>query len=239
MTIPAPDDPDGHALTAHQAMSNFRAALKRLGELAIEEIDHDLARVEGLDYFQQLVLRTKWMKEVELWSAVRSSMTKYETPVGKQELGVDGSDVDGRLERYKKHLAAEFERRVKADVDLHGITSPVGKIFVMEWHFTGAGEKSGASMVPQKQLTRDGRTFPIDFMVESADGTKKIAIELARNDFHEESRQQAVKDRQRELTPDRHGCSLFRFTALEIFRDPRRCLDEVVDAFKPPTADKA
>lgn len=236
MTMPAPDDPDLQALTAHQAMSNYRAALKRLGELAVEEIDHDLARVEGLDYFQQMVLRTKWMKEVELWSAVRSSMTRYATAVGEQELGVDGSDVDGRLERYKKHLAAEFERRVNADVDLHGITSPVGKIFVMEWHFTGAGEKSGARMVPQKKLTRDGRALPIDFMMEAADGTRKLAIELARNDFNEEQRQQAVKDRQRELTPDRHGCSLFRFTALEVVRDPRRCIDEVVDAFNVPRA---
>src|SRR5258708_719254 len=99
-----PDDNDLHGLTAHQAMSNYRATLKRLGELTVEEIDRDLAQVEGLNYFEQLVLRTKWMKEVELWLTVRSSMKQYETPEGRSELGVDGLDIDGRLERYKKHL---------------------------------------------------------------------------------------------------------------------------------------
>ncbi len=234
---PTQVDHDLHGLTARQAMAKFRTALKRLGDLTIEEIDRDLARVEGADYFEQLVLQTKWKMELERWSTVLGSREQYETPEGRRELGVDGSDVDGRLERYKKQLAADFERRVKSDVDLLGITSPVGKIFLMEWHFAGAGEECGARPVPQKQVTRKGREIRIDFMVESTDSKKKLGIELDRNDFDEESQQQAARDRQRERTLVGHGYSLFRFTALEILRDPRTCIREVIDAVKPTSVD--
>jgi very-short-patch-repair endonuclease len=178
-------------------------------------------------------LRAKWTKEVELWLAVRSSMKQYETPAGRQELGVDGIDLDGRLARYKKRIAAEYERLVKSDVDLHRITSPVGKIFLMEWHFARASEKSGARIRPQKQITLDGRDFRSDFVVESTDGAKKLALDLDRYDFDEMTRQQAVRDRQRERTLVRSGGSMFRFTGLEIVRDPRSCVEEVVSAFKP------
>jgi very-short-patch-repair endonuclease len=238
MTKPPLDDPDSHGLTAHQAMSTYRATLKRLDELTVEEIDRDLARVEGLDYFEQLVLRTKWMKEVELWLAVRSSMKQYETPLGRSELGVDGLDLDGRLERYKKDIAADYERRVKSDIDVHQITSPVAKLFLMEWHFERADEKCGARIRPQHQVILDGRELRCDFMVESTDGTKKLAIELDRHDFQEETRQQAARDRQRERTLVRSGYSLFRFTGLEIVRDPQSCVEEVVSAFSPTNADR-
>ena len=110
-------------------------------------------------------------------------------------------------------------------------------MFLMEWHFAGADDRCGARIIPQKQVTLDGRELPIDFVVESTDGTKKLAIEFGEHDFHEETRQQAVRDRQRERTLGRPGYSMFRFTGLEVYRDPRSCVEEVVSAFGPTSVD--
>lgn len=230
MTEPPPDDDDFHALTAQQAMTRCRAALKRLGELTVEEIDRDLARIDEVDQFEQLVLRARWMKEVDLWSAVQRSLKKYETPVGRYELV---ADVEGRLEWYKRRVAAEYERRVKADVELHRVTSPVEQIFLMEWHFARADEKCCARISPQKQVTLGGREVRIDFMVESRDGAKKLAIVLDGLDFHEETRRHAARERQLERSVVREGYTMFRFTGAEIVRDPKRCVEEIVSVFQP------
>jgi len=238
-------EPEG--LPNDAAITIFRAVINRLFELTIEEIDRDLAKVNTLELFDQLVVRARWTKMVDLLLAASRSIDKYKTPKGELEVmaQVFGSqlgfpaqtfpaDVGARLEWYKKRVAKEYEERVKTDVNLHDITSPIEQIFLMEWRFLKIDEQHGVKIQPQKQLTLDGISYAIDFIVESPDGRVKLAIELDGHDFHERTKEQAAYDRARERKLVRHGHTIFRFTGSEIVRNPRGCVDEVVGLLAVP-----
>ena len=65
-------------------------------------------------------------------------------------------------------------------------------------------------------------------MVEAPDGSIKVALELDGHDFHEKTKEQAAHDRARERTIIRRGYTIFRFTGSEVFRNARKCVEEVV-----------
>lgn len=223
-----------------EAIQLYRAMIEKWFELMLKEIDKDLAKLKGIDLFDQLVLRAKWDKQMDLLYAGHHSIEKYKTPKGKLELlaqvfgkqlGLPAqsfpADVKGRLDWYKKRIAAEYERRVKTDVNLHGITSPIEQIFFMEWRFLNIDEQHGVNIRPQNALKLDGRDYTIDFVVESPDGKMKLAVELDGHEFHEKTKEQAAYDRARERTIVRHGYTIFRFTGSEVMRNPRKCVEEV------------
>ena len=56
-----------------------------------------------------------------------------------------------------------------------------------------------------------------------------LAIECDGHDFHEKTKEQAARDRKRDRSFQRAGLRIFRFTGSEIFRDPGKCADEIVD----------
>ena len=78
-------------------------------------------------------------------------------------------------------------------------------------------------------LTVNGTTYKIDFVVEAPNGEMKLAIELDGHDFHEKTKEQAARDRQRERTIVKQGYTIFRFTGSEVFRNPRKCVEEVIE----------
>ena len=61
-----------------------------------------------------------------------------------------------------------------------------------------------------------------------------IAIELDGHDFHERTKQQAPQDRARERTIFRHGYIIHRFTGFEVYRNPRKCVEEVIQLITLP-----
>lgn len=168
-------------------------------------------------------------------------MKKYDTLLGKLELiaqifgdqiGIAGhklpADIATRLDWYKKRIATEYEKRVKNDVRANKITSPVEQIFLMEWHFMRVDDRHQVTIKPQRELTLDGNAYKIDFLVEATDNSAAIAIEIDGHQFHEKTPQQARRDRERERTIVRHGYTIFRFTGSEVFRNPRKCVEEVI-----------
>ena len=54
------------------------------------------------------------------------------------------------------------------------------------------------------------------------------------HDFHERTKQQAAQDRARERTIVRHGYILHRFTGSEVYRNPRKCFEEVIQLITLP-----
>lgn len=95
-----------------------------------------------------------------------------------------------------------------------------------EMPFLRIDDKHRVAIKPQRELTLDGQMYRIDFLVEGAKA--KIAIEIDGHAFHEKTPQQAMRDRARERTIVRHGYTIFRFTGSEVFRNPRKCVEEVV-----------
>jgi very-short-patch-repair endonuclease len=239
MKIHPPQDFKG--LPNDVAIEIHRALIKKWFELTLKELDEELAKIKTIELIDQLVLRAKWMKPVDLLFAGHRSMEKYKTPEGElallaqtfgDQLGLPAqsfpADIEGRLDWYKTRIASQYERQVKGDMNKHGITSPIEQIFLMEWRFLKVDEQHGVKIRPQSELKLEGSTYTIDFMVESSGGKVKLAIELDGHDFHEKTKKQAAHDRARERTIVRHGYTIFRFTGSEVSRNPRKCVEEVV-----------
>jgi very-short-patch-repair endonuclease len=214
----------------------------------LDRCDQDIARLDELELYDQLVVRAKWMKEVDLLLAAHSSMQKYEDKRGQLELitqafgdqiGLPGqslpANIEQRLDWYKTRVAADYEQSLKSEVNRHGITSPIEQIFLMEWRFLRVDERYGVKIRPQDMLKVGEHNYSIDFVVQTR-GTTKLAIELDGHDFHEKTKEQAARDRQRERTIVKHGYTIFRFTGSEVFRNPRRCVEEVVDLIAKSSA---
>lgn len=86
---------------------------------------------------------------------------------------------------------------------------------------------------PQKQFEW-GR---VDFLLHSyswgvftkrAEGWHRLVVECDGHDFHERTKEQAAKDRNRDREAQLGGLPVFRFTGSEIWRDPWGCAEKVI-----------
>lgn len=57
-----------------------------------------------------------------------------------------------------------------------------------------------------------------------------VLVECDGHDFHERTKEQAKRDRQRDRDLQRAGFQVFRFTGSEIFADPFKCAEEAFNA---------
>jgi very-short-patch-repair endonuclease len=223
-----------------------RTFIEKWFELMLKEIDADVAKLPQLELIDQLALRAKWMKYTDLIMEAHSSLDKYTTKNGKWDLLIQTFgdqlqlpahslplDVKQRLDWYKQRAASNYERSIKSDVNVHNITSPIEQIFLMEWRLLEVDSKHRVKIRPQHELTLDGRSYRIDFIVDVPDG-RQIAIELDGHDFHERTKEQATQDRSRERTIVRHGYIIHRFTGSEVYRNSRKCVEEVIELITSP-----
>ena len=56
-----------------------------------------------------------------------------------------------------------------------------------------------------------------------------IFVECDGHDFHERTKEQAMRDRRRDRDLQRSGVPILRFTGAEIYRDPAACAHEIFD----------
>lgn len=73
--------------------------------------------------------------------------------------------------------------------------------------------------------------YRVDFMVSVPcpnGDTALFAIECDGHDFHERTKEQALRDRSRDRTLLQAGIQTLRFTGSEIWADAGRCADEVL-----------
>jgi very-short-patch-repair endonuclease len=235
--------PDFDGFTTEQVISLHATFLKLWTKFILEEMERDISRAEALDVFEQVYLRAKWAKQIDLTINASDALKRYETPLGKldliaqkfgDQLGFPAQslalDIDQRLVWYKQRVASMFERNIKRDINSHEITSPIEQIFLMEWRFLGIDQGLGVTIAPQTELTIASKKYRIDFVIASPD--LKLAIEIDGHDFHEKTKEQAANDRARERSIVREGYTLMRFTGSEIFRNPRSCVNEVAEQIK-------
>lgn len=74
--------------------------------------------------------------------------------------------------------------------------------------------------------------WPVDFFVRVVDYDDQLwtaVIECDGHDFHERTKEQAIRDRSRDRRLQEAGHRVFRFTGAEIYRDPMKCASEVYD----------
>jgi very-short-patch-repair endonuclease len=244
-----PDEFEG--LPTDLAIDLDGALIKRWTELLLEELARDIAKLNTLDVLNQAFIRAKWSKHADLIMATSDAMEKYNTLAGRldllaqvygDQLGLPAhslqGDIAARLDWYKKRLVVEFERTVKRDLNTHKVVSPIEQIFLLEWRFLKADERYGVKIQPQRKLNIEGVDYTIDFLVQSADKRLKLGIELDGHEFHERTKEQAARDKARERKIVRQGYTILRFTGSEVFRNPRKCVNEVLDFLtSPPSCD--
>lgn len=72
-----------------------------------------------------------------------------------------------------------------------------------------------------------------DFVISVPTYTdKKIIVECDGHDFHERTKEQAMRDRARDRAAQAAGYHMMRFTGAELFRDPLKCVRETLNALK-------
>lgn len=93
-------------------------------------------------------------------------------------------------------------------------------------------------MIVQKQYQFDG--WRVDFLISVyADwarldvprpaGWRRLIVECDGHNFHERTKEQAAKDRNRDRTAQLGGIEVFRFTGSEIWRDPWGCAGQIIE----------
>lgn len=74
--------------------------------------------------------------------------------------------------------------------------------------------------------------WPVDFLISSGLGQyrrrARLVVECDGHNFHERSKEQAMRDRSRDRALQEAGYTVFRFTGAELWRDPCACADQVI-----------
>lgn len=88
-----------------------------------------------------------------------------------------------------------------------------------------------AFCVVQGEISYGRDKFRIDFAFIEETGGKsiRVAVELDGHDFHERTKEQASRDKRRDRVLAANGWTTLRFTGSDVYADPLKVLDEVVD----------
>jgi len=94
----------------------------------------------------------------------------------------------------------------------------------------------------QEEFELDGKKYRADFMIEYTPNMldqnriiNKMIIECDGHNFHDRTKEQAKRDRERDRLFQKHGIAVLRFTGSEIVKDPVKCAEEFM-AFIRATA---
>jgi len=58
-----------------------------------------------------------------------------------------------------------------------------------------------------------------------------VGVEIHSHDWHEKTKKQAEYDKRRDRYLTQHGWTILYFTASEVYKDPWRCIEEVIDFY--------
>jgi len=112
-----------------------------------------------------------------------------------------------------------------------------GRLMVLGMHFKDPTALDWFSIQPQVQLGE----YRVDFLVTYSHiaipaferagyepVSQQAVVECDGHDFHERTKEQAKRDKQRDRTLQAMGLPVFRFTGSEIWNAPFRCASEVL-----------
>lgn len=95
---------------------------------------------------------------------------------------------------------------------------------------------SGCFVVyPQHTIRISNKNFRVDFLICAIYQGKKyeIVIECDGHEFHEKTKKQAARDRQRDRLLTNNGYKVLRFTGSEIYKNPYVCARDALGAIFP------
>jgi very-short-patch-repair endonuclease len=82
----------------------------------------------------------------------------------------------------------------------------------------------------QATIKAKNKTYRADLLIKRAHGEgPEIIIECDGHNFHEKTKEQAQKDKERDRNLQLEGYQVIRFTGSEIFNSPAKCAAEAVE----------
>lgn len=84
---------------------------------------------------------------------------------------------------------------------------------------------------PQYEIECFGKKYRVDFYITAMrnDKLKCVIVECDGYDFHEKTKEQATRDKQRDRFLTKAGYTVIRFTGSEIWDNPQKCVREIID----------
>lgn len=140
-----------------------------------------------------------------------------------------------------------FKKIQNIDLDMDFIESPIERLFWITYkeneYKTLFELNNHLKTMPivyfQKQINYgegDNNYYKVDFVIFSEINPKiKFAIELDGHEFHEKTKEQVKKDKERERNLQKLGWHVIRFSGSEVYNNPYKCWIEVIDIVKSKT----
>lgn len=142
------------------------------------------------------------------------------------------ADTDNTLERFAQFVKCfedyYFPHFISSPDDCQ---SPIEQTFYSALVMAHSLLDTGFNLYvnPQEKILN----YRVDFCVKLMSGHEGIEstvlVECDGHDFHEKNKTQASRDKQKDRDLQREGFSVFRFTGSDIWNNPFKCAEEVID----------
>jgi len=116
-------------------------------------------------------------------------------------------NLHGKLDRDISNMIGDLPEMTPIEQIVH---------FTLAWMLI----PSGWILEPQKQIGN----YRVDFLITNIKSGEKFVIECDGHDFHERTKDQAQRDKERDRNLQAKGFKVFRFTGSEIWKTLGHCV---------------
>jgi very-short-patch-repair endonuclease len=137
------------------------------------------------------------------------------------------------LMALNRRIEKEFLQELAQLVSDYNIDSPIERLMLLPLIYVKllirvAGYNERLKIIPQHAIG----TYRVDFFIEfwrEDHHHRSCIIECDGHNYHERTKEQARRDKQRDRFLQAQGYTVFHFTGSELYRDLPRCGKEVMD----------
>jgi very-short-patch-repair endonuclease len=149
--------------------------------------------------------------------------------------------LDERVQDYALDWTAQ--RLCNIEMSIYSTESPIEQLLAMALArqsdvqgIIHRADNDNFMINPQHEIEIGDKRYRVDFLVSIIMDRKQreIVIECDGHEFHERSKFQATKDKQRDRLLQSAGYRVFRYTGSEIWKDPDKCAREVFKVLLSP-----
>jgi len=141
------------------------------------------------------------------------------------------------LDESKESLKILEELYNYSSLDYSDCKSPIEQIFALAYDMVIINEGFPANellvIYPQEELLANGHKYRADFLFDTEkykenyfEHPYKLVIECDGHRFHEKTKEQVVKNNQRDLDLKMNGYDVLHFSGSQIYKDPIKCAYE-------------
>lgn len=145
--------------------------------------------------------------------------------------------IDRRTLDELQKVAARFIEIISNEIEF--CESPIERLLGMWIYFwvmvKGIHEDGCFTLNPQHEIKiQTGQVFRVDFCISCKMKGEYISlvVECDGHDYHEKTKEQAQKDKNRDRLLKMAGYEVIHFTGSEIWADPSKCAREVISMLK-------